>query len=116
MAEDIYAETVATLGDRLTAAREAAGLSIGDLAADLGIRPETQHGWEIDQAEPAADLLGQIAARLDVSVDWLLTGHGEAPHEMAERARLAEELRALQALLTEATVRLARLQKVVENG
>ena len=41
-----YGDGEATLGDRLTAAREGAGLEVGELAARLGVRTETLEGWE----------------------------------------------------------------------
>ncbi|MFN3526105.1 MAG: multiprotein-bridging factor 1 family protein [Paracoccus sp. (in: a-proteobacteria)] len=116
MSDDIYAENVATLGDRLTAAREAAGLTVAQLADELGVRPETQEGWEVDQAEPGAPLLGQIAARLEVSAQWLLTGAGDAPQELSQNAVLLEELRELRTLLSEAGDRIDRLQEALSNG
>lgn len=116
MDDDIYAENVATLGDRLTAAREAAGLTVAELADELGVRPETQQGWEVDQAEPGAPLLGQIAARLDVSTQWLLTGAGEAPREFAQNEALLTELRGLRELLDDACERIDRLQKALTHG
>ncbi|WP_409677757.1 helix-turn-helix transcriptional regulator [Paracoccus sp. (in: a-proteobacteria)] len=116
MSDDIYADTVATLGDRLTAAREAAGLSVDQLAGELGVRPETQLGWEVDQAEPGAPLLNQIAGRLEVSPQWLLTGQGEAPQELSQNAAVLDELRTLRNLLSEATARIDRLQEALSNG
>lgn len=72
-----YAEPAATFGDRLAAAREAAGLSQGDLAERLGVRVKTLRGWENDLAEPRANRLQVLAGLLDVSMVWLLTGEGE---------------------------------------
>lgn len=116
MDSDIYGDTVATLGDRLTAAREAMGLSVEALADELGVRPETQQGWEVDQAEPGAPLIGQIAARLGVTPQWLLTGEGEPPQERSRQAALLDELAALRALLAEAEQRIDRLQEALSHG
>lgn len=115
MSDEIYAEHVATVGDRLTAAREAAGLSVAGLADELGVRPETLDGWEVDQAEPGAPLLGQIAARLGVDPEWLLTGTGAGPHGGPGNAALAE-LHELRRLLAEAARRLGRLEEALKHG
>lgn len=115
MTDEIYAGHVATVGDRLTAGREAAGLSIAELSADLGVRPETLEGWEADQAEPTAPLLAQIAARLHVEPEWLLTGAGSAPHQ-AQGTAVQVELHELRRLLAEAARRLGRLEEALNHG
>ncbi|MFZ1338625.1 MAG: helix-turn-helix domain-containing protein, partial [Paracoccaceae bacterium] len=43
-----YAADVATFGDRLAGAREAAGLAQEDLAQRLGVRLTTVQAWEED--------------------------------------------------------------------
>ncbi|XZQ31200.1 helix-turn-helix domain-containing protein (plasmid) [Rhodobacter capsulatus] len=48
--ENWFSEAVATLGDRLTAARENAGLSCAEAASCLGISVETYTSWEQDSA------------------------------------------------------------------
>lgn len=115
MSDGIYSEHVATVGDRLTAAREAAGLSVALLAEELGVRPETLDGWEVDQAEPNAPLLTQIAVRLGVDPEWLLTGTGAGPHQGAGNA-VQSELHELRRLLAEAARRLGRLEEALKHG
>ncbi|ABD55570.1 helix-turn-helix domain-containing protein [Jannaschia sp. CCS1] len=70
------AETT-TFGDRVTGAREAAGLSQPELAKRLGVRVKTIRAWEQDQSEPRANKLGTLAGILGVSMMWLLAGQGE---------------------------------------
>ncbi|WP_410218570.1 helix-turn-helix domain-containing protein [Paracoccus sp. (in: a-proteobacteria)] len=113
---DIYAEPVATLGDRLTAAREGAGLAIADLADTLGLRPETVEGWEVDQAEPTATILGRIAASTGVSLVWLLTGEGSGPKDDSEWNALRAELAELRHLLADASARVERLEEALAHG
>lgn len=72
-----YAGNVATFGDRLAGARDAAGLSPEDLARRLGVRATTVRSWEDDTAEPRANRLQMIAGMLNVSIRWLLTGEGD---------------------------------------
>lgn len=84
-----FSDSQATLGDRLSAAREAAGLSQTALASRLGVRLKTLRGWENDLAEPRANRLQMLAAMLGVSLRWLLTGEGEGvtPPPTEEEAR-----------------------------
>ncbi|MBM3604097.1 MAG: helix-turn-helix transcriptional regulator [Alphaproteobacteria bacterium] len=112
---DSYAEPVATLGDRLTAAREGAGLDIAALADSLGLRPETLEGWEVDQAEPTATLLGRIATLTGVSMVWLLTGEGSGPKDTVTGAALQAELSDLRRLLAEASARVERLEEALSH-
>jgi HTH-type transcriptional regulator, cell division transcriptional repressor len=78
-----YSEAVATFGDRLAGAREAAGLTREDLAQRLGVRARTMAAWEQDVSEPRGNRLQMLAGMLNVSMRWLLTGVGdevEPPH------------------------------------
>ncbi|MDO8882818.1 helix-turn-helix domain-containing protein [Pseudotabrizicola sp.] len=82
MAENDTANTwfsaeVATFGDRLAGAREAAGLSQHDLAKRLGVRLTTVQAWEDDASEPRSNRLQMLAGMLNVSIRWLLTGEGD---------------------------------------
>ena len=68
-----------TFGDRLTGAREAAGLGVEDLARRLGVKPKTIKGWEEDRSEPRANRVSMLAGLTNVSLVWLMTGMGEGP-------------------------------------
>ncbi len=72
-----YSGEVATFGDRISGAREAAGLTREDLANRLGVRPKTVAAWEDDAFEPRGNRLQMIAGMLSVSIRWLLTGEGD---------------------------------------
>jgi HTH-type transcriptional regulator, cell division transcriptional repressor len=104
--ENWYSEKQATLGDRIAAARESAGLSQSALAERIGVRQKTLRAWESDQAEPRANRLQMLAAMLGVSLRWLLTGEGEgiappaSPDEAGDSA-FVQTLADLQALRTE---------------
>lgn len=76
-AEGYYSDDAATLGDRLAAARAAAGLTKTGLAAKLGVTAKLVSSWENDRSEPRANRLATLAGLLNVSVTWLLTGGGE---------------------------------------
>jgi len=94
-----YSADVATFGDRLAGAREAAGLTQEDLAQRLGVRLTTLQNWEEDLAEPRGNRLQMLAGMLNVSLTWLLTAEGDglvspdsapAPLSVGAEAALAE--------------------------
>lgn len=92
MADDLhdnwFQDGVATFGDRLEAAREAAGLSPEELAQRLGVRDTTIAQWEADAWEPRANRMQMLAGMLNVSLMWLMTGKGDgipAPTEGSPR-------------------------------
>ena len=63
---DWYGPDAATFGDRIAAAREAAGMGQEKLARRLGVKLKTLHGWENDLAEPRANKLQMLAGLLNV--------------------------------------------------
>ncbi|KAA0697496.1 XRE family transcriptional regulator [Neorhizobium sp. P12A] len=93
-----------TLGGRLSSARDAAGISIGSLANQLGVQEETVLAWESDRSEPRPSLLLDLAGIFGVSPIWLMTGAGEGPAEMTDE-------RALEAVKIE----LSRLQSAYKD-
>lgn len=118
--EDVnwYSDDTATLGDRLAAAREAAGLSQAKLASKIGVKVDTLEAWEEDRREPRANRLQMLTGLLGVSLGWLLTGAGEGPehpddltvvpHDVDE---LLLEMRMLRTQIIQATVKLAEVEK-----
>lgn len=117
MDDDFYAEDRATLGDRITAARERAGLGSRELAERLGVRHRTLKAWEDDATEPRSNRMQMLAGVLGVSLVWLMTGRGEGPADAlvdrptaAALPGLGEELREVRGLLAAATERLSRLE------
>ncbi len=115
-----YSDKSATLGDRLSAARTAAGMTRAEAARRLGVLSATLASWEEDRREPRANRMQMIAALYGVSLRWLLTGEGEgAPEPMPEgkgaialRQALAD-LRTLRAALAESQQRLAQVEKTL---
>lgn len=116
--ENWYHEDAATLGDRLAAAREAAGLTQAQLALQLGVKPEALDAWENDWKEPRANRLQMLTGLLGVSLRWLLTGVGDGPddpeglQDMPSDVRaLLAEMRALRTQIAKASVRMGELEK-----
>ena len=104
-----YDADTATLGDRITGACEAAGLSQTELARRLGVRLATIRAWEDDQADPRANKLQMLAGLLGVSIMWLLTGKGDGLDSPAQNAPLPDDLLALLAELRQMRLDQARM-------
>ena len=117
--EDWYAEDAATFGDRLAAAREAAGLSDVELAKRLGVKTNVVQAWEDDVKEPRANRLQMLSGMLNVTLSWLLTGQGEGvdgPLDEADSSDhsmqlLLADIRALRVEMTRSVERMGQLEK-----
>ena len=111
-----FSDETATFGDRVTGAREAAGMTREQLSARLGGKLKTVAAWEDDMSDPRGNKLQMLSGMLGVSIPWLLTGQGDGPegpdssprHEMAP---LLEEMRQLQADLGQIAGRMGRLEQ-----
>ncbi|MBM2323565.1 MULTISPECIES: helix-turn-helix domain-containing protein [Marivita] len=112
-----YAPEIATFGDRMTAAREAAGMTQEALAKRLGVKKSTLRNWENDVAEPRANRLSMLAGLLNVSMMWLINGEGEGidgPDAETVPSDLTEiilEIREMKSELHYKAEQLARLEK-----
>ena len=114
--QDWYAPEIATFGDRLTAAREATGMTLESLAKRLGVKPSTLRKWEDDLSEPRANRLSILAGLLNVSIMWLINGEGEGvdnpdvepvPEDMTD---IILEIRELKSDLHAKAEQMARLE------
>jgi transcriptional regulator with XRE-family HTH domain len=99
-----------TLGGRIVQAREAAGLTSNEVAAQLGVAAKTMANWENDRAEPRSNKLSTLAGVLAVSPTWLLAGRGAAPRENA--ANGAELQGKIGRIKVEATRLLERIDSL----
>ena len=105
-AENWYDADVATFGDRLAAAREAAGMDQPTMARRLGVKTSTLRKWEDDILEPRANRLSMVAGLLGVSMTWLINGTGEGV-EMPDAEQHNEDARAMLVELRELRTSLA---------
>ncbi len=117
---DWYSGDVATFGDRLAAAREAAGLQQGEFAKRLGVKKRTVADWEADLNEPRANRLQMMAGLLNVSVGWLLTGDGDGVDspmdgvsQDADMLALMTEIRDIRTQVKHELDRLGRVEKAL---
>lgn len=100
---DYYSDEVSTLGERISVARERAGLTQAELSEALAIKSEMLDNWENDAAEPRANRMTLLGGILGVSAGWLLYGIGEgvpAPTEETTPEALTDDHLA-ERLLTE---------------
>jgi transcriptional regulator with XRE-family HTH domain len=113
-----------SMGSRIGQARTAQGMSLRQLATRVGVKPTTVENWERGRSEPRANKLLMLAGILNVPVLRLLDNENESAgtsegseaagdlqrvHQKLERAMALQA--ELSALLNEATVELATLQK-----
>ncbi|MEP1768624.1 MAG: helix-turn-helix domain-containing protein [Sulfitobacter sp.] len=115
---DWYGPDAATFGDRVAAARGAAGMTQTVLARRLGVRLATLRSWENDLSEPRANRLAMLAGLLNVSMMWLINGEGEgldgeqdAGVLPADAAEVLAEMRSLRVELNQSAKHVARLEK-----
>lgn len=119
-----YAADVATFGDRLAGAREAAGLTQEELAQRLGVRLTTLQHWEDDLAEPRGNRLQMLAGMLNVSLRWLLTAEGDGlddpdttvPPLGAEAEAALAELQQLRAGAIALADKLAQVERQMRRA
>ena len=119
-----YAADVATFGDRLIGARDAAGLTQEELAQRLGVRLTTVQAWEDDMAEPRGNRLQMLAGMLNVSLTWLLTAEGDgldapdaAPIQLGAEAEAAlAELQRLRAGAIALADKLAQVERQMRQA
>jgi len=119
---DYYSDEVSTLGERISVAREKAGMSQVELAKALAVKSEMLDNWENDAAEPRANRMTLLAGILGVSAGWLLYGIGEgvpAPGNEPDAEgfsddqiadRLLTELRDAQQMQGMIAKRMARIE------
>ena len=116
-----FSNETATFGDRLSAARETAGLSQEELAERIGVRLTTLQAWEDDGAEPRGNRLQMLAGMLNVSLMWLMSGEGDGldgPVAVADdngNAALRCELRDLRRTLEAVAARMIALEDRLED-
>ena len=125
--DDWYGPDTATFGDRIAAAREAAGMTQEQFSRRLGVKLKSLQNWEADISEPRANKLSMISGLLNVSIGWLLMGEGDgvepplddsAPSQDVQA--ILQDMRDLQVEIKSMAGRMSRLEKrlrtAIANG
>jgi len=68
-----------TIGGRIAEARTAAGLNQSQLAAKIGVTPQSIQHWENDRTAPRGNRIEELAKTLEVTPEWLTFGSSTAP-------------------------------------
>lgn len=63
-----------TIGERIRAKRKELGLTQAELGEKLGVTDRAVSKWEQDEGNPDISIVASLAAILQVSIDYLLTG------------------------------------------
>lgn len=105
-----WSNDVSTFGDRLSRARDYAGMTQAQLARRLGVKSSTIANWEADRSEPRANRLQMLSGLLNISIIWLMNGEGEGlPEETGATDIDAQDIRALLVELRDLRVAQSRL-------
>ncbi|WP_159586414.1 helix-turn-helix domain-containing protein [Chelativorans xinjiangense] len=112
----IYSEArdLDTMGGRLSRARDAAGLTVAELARRLGVKTSTIQAWETDRSQPRANRLAMLAGVLNVSLSWLLHGVGTSPADESRSElvqAVAANLKRLRRLHTESARVITQIEE-----
>ena len=78
------------IADNLSRLRTSAGITQAQLAESLSYTDKAVSKWERGESVPDRTVLKKIADRFGVTVDWLITDHGNnapAPDKAAQHAR-----------------------------
>ncbi len=122
---DYYGDEVSTLGERISVARERAGMSQEELAQALAIKSGMLENWENDAAEPRAQRMTMLGGILGVSAGWLLYGMGEGVPAPSEEPAIDEfsddkiaqmlmvELQDAQEMQRKITKRMMRIEEAL---
>lgn len=110
----------ATLGGRISVAREASGLTVAQVVKRLGVRVATYSAWEADRSEPRANKLVALAGILNVSPPYLLSGLGTQPdisgNDKTDISTMRTELNMLEKQLKDANKTLRGLKAMLRQA
>ncbi len=115
-----------TFAGRVKAAREAQNLTRDELAARLGLTPKTLVGWESGKTRPRSNKTQMLAAILNVSLRWLISGIAETQQEGVQKRvdpprgaalrEILDEMRELKSELNASAKKLNRLERQLEDA
>lgn len=109
-----------TFGGRFLRAREAAGLSVKDVASRLSVNIATVDGWQNDRSVPSARRLATLSGLVGVSLSWLLHGVGPAPQadrkdKDSDDQALTDQLDRLKLLQSDVADVIGKIEKHIDS-
>lgn len=72
-------QTLSTIGERIRAVRQKAGLSLDRFAEALGYSRRALINWEQNAAEPPIGILAKLRNLYDVDPEWVVMGEDLVP-------------------------------------
>ena len=72
------------IGERITAAREAKGMTMEELGKKVGVGRSAISRWESDKRTPRIEHLSRLSVLLDVDVNYLVHGRKAPESIMAQ--------------------------------
>lgn len=72
-------QTLSTIGERIRAVRQKAGLSLDRFAEALGYSRRALINWEQNAAEPPIGILAKLRKLYDVDPEWVVMGEDLVP-------------------------------------
>ena len=110
----------ATLGGRISLARETSGLTVVQVVKRLGVRVATYSAWEADRSEPRANKLVALAGILNVSPTYLLSGLGTQPdtngNDETQITTIRAQVNTLEKQLKDANHSLRKLKAMLTQA
>jgi transcriptional regulator with XRE-family HTH domain len=92
------AEKAQSVGQRIRAAREQKGYTQAKLAAKIGKTPGAVTQYELGYNLPKIEVLERLAAELDVTTEWLMTGGVPEEEVKAQTTAERDALKLLRAI------------------
>ena len=103
------------VGGRIVEAREAAGLTMDDVANHVGVKASTVAKWERGSA-PRSNRIVALAGVLGVTPTWLLMGHGIEPRGSSELDDVRQGLARVRQQLLDAVAEVDAMAQRLDAG
>ena len=108
-----------SIGERISSARIATGLSEEQFANRLGVKRSSVEHWEAGSQSPRANRINQMAGILQVPVVWLLAGGDDLPDDvlpdLSETRGLEEKISRAEQLVNELSFVLTDLRRITRR-
>ncbi len=102
------------IGNKIRQVRSKLGMTQLEMAKAIRHSKQSVSGYEIGDTYPSIDSLIQISRLGGVSIDWLLTGETNVPHEQPTEGLTHEEQRLIEAYRNAGRMNQVALLRIAE--
>lgn len=95
-----------TIGQRIRAARQKAGITQADLGKILSVSGSMIAQYETNKRNPKYDTLKRIAAALNVNVNWLINGQTLEQRNQGMKDYVAQRFKEAESALVDGSIRI----------